>query len=121
MRFEDHGVSAGCWTGALQADRPPADLRVVHRGKVVAQAVLQDAGPRLWSVMADLPAEVIDRGAHGLLLMAGNTVLARLTLIAGAVAGDDLLAEVAQLRAELDLLKREFRRFAAAAGQAGAS
>ena len=40
-------------------------------------------------------------------------VLARLTLVAGAVAGDELLAEVAQLRAELDLLKREFRRLAA--------
>jgi hypothetical protein len=42
-------------------------------------------------------------------------VLARLTLVAGAVAGDELLAEVAQLRAELDLLKREFRRLAAGA------
>lgn len=119
MKFEDHGVSAGCWTGALQADRPPAGLCVVHRGKAVARARVQDAGPGVWSVAADLPGAVIDRGAHGLLLVAGDPdapdaqVLARLTLVAGVVAGDELLAEVAQLRAELDLLKREFRRFAA--------
>ena len=119
MRFEDHGVSGGCWTGALQADSQPAGLCVVQRGKVVAQARLRDAGPGLWSVAADLPGAVIDRGAHGLLLVAGDpdqpgsVVLARLTLVAGAVAGDELLAEVAQLRAELDLLKREFRRLAA--------
>lgn len=119
MTFEDHGVSAGCWTGALQAKAPPAGLCVVHRGKVVAQARLRNAGPGAWSVAADLPAEVIDRGVHGLLLVAGDPgapgsqVLASLTLVAGTVAGADLLAEVAQLRAELDLLKREFRRLAA--------
>ncbi|MFD2814100.1 hypothetical protein ACFSYD_05530 [Paracoccus aerius] len=39
-------------------------------------------------------------------------MLASLTLVAGTVAGEELLAEVAQLRAELDLVKREFRRFA---------
>ena len=119
MTFEDHGVSAGCWTGALQADRRPDGLCVVHRGQAVAQARLRDAGPGAWSVAVDLPSEVIEGGAHGLLLVSGDPdapgsqVLARLTLIAGTVAGDELLAEVAQLRAELDLLKREFRRFAA--------
>ncbi|WP_295042231.1 hypothetical protein [uncultured Paracoccus sp.] len=119
MKFEDHGVSAGCWTGALQADRQPGPVSVVHRGVAVAQARLRDAGPGVWAVAADLPGTVIDRGAHGLLLVAGepgaagSRVLARLMLVAGQVAGDDLLAEVAHLRAELDLLKREFRRLAA--------
>lgn len=119
MKFESHGVVAGCWNGALQAASPPAGLSVVRRGQVVATAALRDAGPGVWSVAADLPASVIDNGAHGLLLVAGDPdgpgsqVLGSLTLVAGAVAGDDLLAEVAQLRAELELLKREFRRFAA--------
>ncbi|MCZ0960459.1 hypothetical protein [Paracoccus benzoatiresistens] len=118
MKFESHGVSAGCWHGALQADSPPARLSVVHRGQVVAEAALRDAGPGIWSVAADLPAMVIDGGVHSLLLVAGDPespasqVLGNLVLIAGAVASGDLLAEVAQLRAELDLLKREFRRFA---------
>jgi len=118
MTFEDHGLSAGCWTGALQSDNPPAALCLVHRGKAVAQARLREAGPGTWSVAVDLPGEVIDRGVHGLLLVAGDPdkvgsqVLASLTLVAGTVAGEELLAEVAQLRAELDLVKREFRRFA---------
>ncbi|SNR40343.1 hypothetical protein EYF88_06785 [Paracoccus sediminis] len=123
MRFESHGVAAGCWIGALASDTPPAGLVVLHRGQVVARAALRDAGPGVWLVAADLPAAVIDTGLHALLLVVsdgdGNPagpasqVLSSLALIAGAVAGDDLLAEVAQLRAELDLLKREFRRLAA--------
>lgn len=119
MTFEDHGVADGCWTGALRADRQPDPPCVIHRGAVVAQARLRDAGPGVWAVEADLPGTVIDQGAHGLLLVVGepgapgSQVLARLTLVSGQVAGDELLAEVAHLRAELDLLKREFRRLAA--------
>ena len=119
MKFESHGVVAGCWNGALQGAGTPPDLSVVHRGQIVAKAGLRDAGPGVWSVTADLPALVINNGVHGLLLVAGDPdsarsqVLGSLTLVAGTVAGDDLLAEVAQLRAELELLKREFRRFAA--------
>lgn len=123
MTFESHGVAAGCWIGVLASDVPPAGLVVLHRGQVVARAVLRDAGPGAWSVAANLPAAVIDTGLHALLLVVGDgdgnpagpapQVLSSLTLIAGSVAGDDLLAEVAQLRAELDLLKREFRRLAA--------
>lgn len=119
MKFQDYGLSAGCWSGAVQAEAPPPDLWLVHRGKAVAQAAVGSAGPGLWSVAVDLPGTVIDRGAHGLLLVAGDPdrpgspVLARLTLVAGSVAGEELLAEVAQLRAELDLVKRELRRLGA--------
>lgn len=119
MTFESLGVAGGCWSGTLHAANPPASLAVVHRGQVVAQARAQGAGPGLWAVTADLPSVVIDEGVHSLLLVAGepdapaSQVLGSLTLIAGRVAGEDVLAEVAQLRAELDLLKREFRRLAA--------
>ncbi|MFD2814099.1 hypothetical protein ACFSYD_05525 [Paracoccus aerius] len=65
MTFEDHGLSAGCWTGALQSDDPPAALCLVHRGKAVAQARLREAGPGTWSVAVDLPGSVIDRGCMG--------------------------------------------------------
>ena len=120
MVFDCHGVSGGCWMGQLACDAPPDRLAVVHRGQVVAEARLAPAGEGAWSVAADLPGAVIDQGVHGLLLVAGPgdaaaQVLGRLTLIAGTAAGDELLAEVAQLRAELDLLKREFRRLAAGA------
>jgi len=110
MTFESHGVSAGCWTGTLQSDRRPASLSVTHRGAVVVQAALREAGPGVWAVSADLPPSVIDNGVHSLLLLAGDSVLASLTLVAGTVAGDDPLAEGAQLRAELELLTRAFRR-----------
>ena len=40
-------------------------------------------------------------------------VLARLSLLAGDPLDEDLAAEIAALRAELELVKRELRRFAA--------
>lgn len=118
MHFDSHGVAGGCWTGILRADAAPTSLRVIHRGQDVATASLRQAEPGLWTLAAALPPMVIDEGVHALLLVAGTEgtdlrVLGSLTLIAGAVAGDDLLAEVALLRAELDLLKREFRRLGA--------
>lgn len=118
LTFECQGVAAGCWIGLLRCGgTPPSELAVVHRGQVVARPALRDAGPGLWAVSADLPASVIDTGAHSLLLTtgegAGARILGSLTLVAGSAAAEDLIAEVAQLRAELDLLKREFRRFAA--------
>lgn len=118
MQFDSHGVSGGCWTGILRADTPPLPPQVIHRGQAVAAAAMRPAGPGQWAVSADLPPAVIEDGVHSLLLVAqgegaGTQVLASLTLIAGEAAKDELLAEVAQLRAELDLLKREFRRFAA--------
>lgn len=107
--------------GLLRAVMPPVPPQVIHRGQVVAETVMRQAGPDQWAISADLPPAVIDDGVHTLLLVgkaegAEMQVLASLTLIAGKVAEDDLLAEVAQLRAELDLLKREFRRFAAGGG-----
>lgn len=119
MIFESHGVAGGCWRGRLVAPAPPERLSVIHLGKVVSRASLEDLGDGAWAVAAELPGLVIADGIHSLLLVAGDpgrtpaAVLGSLTLIGGSAAGDDLLAEVAQLRAELDLLKREFRRFAA--------
>ena len=43
----------------------------------------------------------------------GAPVLGRLDLRAGQPLAQDVLAEIALLRAELELMKREFRRLAA--------
>lgn len=126
MRFDSHGISNGCWSGELIAATPPARVALVHRGNAVAQASLRQIGPDRWILSADLPGTVVDQGAQAVALVAGDPgdagsqVLGHLTLVAGTVIADDVLAEVAQLRAELDLLKREFRRLGASIAPAGA-
>lgn len=123
MEFHSHGVAGGIWSGLLEAAVPPARLCVLHEGEAVAEAALTGPGGGPWQVRAELPGGVICDGIHSLLLVAGQggagdapgmgaRVLGRLDLRAGRPLAGDLLAEIAQLRAEMDMLKREFRRLA---------
>jgi hypothetical protein len=110
-------LDAGVWRGVVAADSPPA-ITALHRGQDlpgVAVAALPGP-PGQHAVTLPIPAEVLSDGVEVILLMVGDEVLGRITLIAGEAAGDDLRAEVALLREELDLLKRAFRRQLSAAG-----
>lgn len=121
--FDSHGVRGGVWTGRLTATEAPARVCVTSRGEVVAEARLSEAGGNGWDVRVDLPAAVIGEGVTSLVMVAcdsaagepvdpSSTRLARLNLAAGKALDDDLDAEIAMLRSEVELLKREFRRFA---------
>jgi len=59
-----------------------------------------------------IPAEAVGDGVHTLLVRdkMTDTTLGQITLIAGEALGDDIRAEMDLLRAELDMLKRAFRR-----------
>lgn len=63
-----------------------------------------------YTVRLPIPPFVLSEGVQTILITLGDLVLARVVLVAGALADDDLRAEVSLLRAELDLLKRAFRR-----------
>ena len=125
-RFEPEPLSDGRWGGLLHAKAAPGRVLLVHEGQAVAQADVVAAGDDLWRVMVTLPPSVLRDGTQSLLLVTdaggakapddaalpGSDVLARLVLIAGRALDHDLQAEVALIRVELDLLKREFRRLA---------
>lgn len=122
-RWTDMGLSGGVWRGLLRADEAPGRVSLVHQGARIATAELAPAGPGEWHVTARLPAEVLNAGAAAVMLVGdeatgdepvdpGALRLATLPLIAGEAAGEDLRAELALLRAELDLVKRELRRVA---------
>jgi hypothetical protein len=64
-------------------------------------------------VRVPIPAALIGDGVRSILVLVDGEVLGRITLLAGAPLEDDLLAEIGLLRAELDLLKRAFRRHCA--------
>ncbi|RJE82535.1 hypothetical protein D3P04_19385 [Paracoccus onubensis] len=124
LQFENHGLKAGIWTGMLTAAQAPARVALVHLGEIVALANLSAAeGEGLWQVTVELPASFLSDGAHSLILIADGgqdgdapqpdaVELDRLHLMAGAPLEYELVAEIKLMRAELDLLKREFRRLA---------
>ena len=68
--------------------------------------------PGRWLVEVPVPIEAIGDGAHTFLIRdaASEALLESFTLIAGEVLGDDIRAELSLLRAELDMVKRAFRR-----------
>lgn len=91
-----------------------ASVEAVHAGAVVAVAQVQpaDTASGRGRVAIDLPASVIGDGVQVITLRSVLTgeVLDRITLLSGAPLDEDIRAEVALLRDELEMLKRAFRR-----------
>ena len=123
--FEDQGLRGGLWRGRLTGAVAPRRVVLVQHAEVLAEARVTADGGDAWRVEVDVPASVLTAGIQTLLLKsddatagddasaAGGEVLSRLTLMAGRPLDEDLTTEIAALRAELELVKREFRRFAA--------
>lgn len=122
-QFENHGLKGGVWSGILKADTKPARAFLMHHGEIRAFAQLKPAVGGGWQVSVNLPATLLSDGAFSFALAIdngeGDTAplpdairLDHLQVIAGDVLGDDLTAEIALIRDELEFLKREFRRFA---------
>jgi hypothetical protein len=104
----------GVWTAQLTGGLDRPDIAVHHQGHPVHGVTVSGPGPD-WRLEVPVPAEALSDGVQILIVtdaMTGHW-LGALTLIAGEVAGEDLRAEVALLRAELDMLKRAFRRHCA--------
>jgi hypothetical protein len=72
-------------------------------------------GPGVWFLRFPIPPEVISDGVQTFVISdaATNAVVATFSLLAGDVLDHDLRAEISLLRAELDMLKRAFRRHCA--------
>ena len=109
-------LSEGIWEGLLAArgEAPPA-LLVRHDDRVVGEPETEDTGQGGWLVRFRLPADRLSDGIQTFVIedAATGDALAHETIIAGEVLDDDVRAEVSLLRAELDMLKRAFRRHCA--------
>ena len=95
------------------ADRPTPNVDVrVHDVPVpdIAVEPLQDPGS--WLLKVPVPANMIADGVHTFVISEASIgqSLGDFSIIAGDAAGEDIRAEMALLRAELDMLKRSFRR-----------
>lgn len=107
-----NGTWEGRITGAGRAGvRPIIGVRYLDR-HVDAVTLTATPEPGTWDIAIAIPVEAVADGVHTFLVTdeVDDTRLGDFTLIAGETLADDLRAEVELLRAELDMLKRAFRR-----------
>lgn len=123
--FESLGLRSGIWQGVLRRDAAPGRLVLVHMGNRLAEAHATEEPGGGWRIAAAIPPERLSDGVQSFLLVEdqaaegeapqpGAQRLGSLTLIAGELLDDDLRAELTLMRAELELVKKELRRLAAA-------
>lgn len=114
-------IAGGVWTGRLTGPAGAAPrLEATLLDQPVGQLqVRPDAGaPGHWTVSLPIPPEALRDGMQTILIREAQTGgrLASITILLGEPLEDDIRAEVNLLRAELDLLKRAFRRHCADSG-----
>ncbi|MFA3919213.1 hypothetical protein [Ruegeria hyattellae] len=105
-----NGVWEGRLTGAAAEQRP--EIGVTHQDEPVEAVELTEANGEGWDLRITIPPHAIADGVQTFVIFDRATAgkLGDFVLIAGEAASDTLHAEVELLRAELDMLKRAFRR-----------
>ncbi|WP_323040565.1 hypothetical protein [Gemmobacter sp.] len=109
-------IRAGVWEGILRAEPggPSPEVEVRHLDARIEGAMLASVPdrPGHWALRVPIPAQALSDGVQTFVIRstASDATLGHFTIVTGADRGDDLRAEVDLLRAELDMLKRAFRR-----------
>lgn len=110
-------ISAGIWEGILRrsegGDDTP-DIAVTHLGTPLPDFELttEPDQPRQWRLRVPIPAALLSDGVQTFLITdrASETQLGAFSIAMGDILEGDIRAEIDLLRAELDMLKRAFRR-----------
>ncbi|MBN7784400.1 hypothetical protein JYP51_05675 [Ponticoccus gilvus] len=106
----------GVWEGLLVATEdgaPAPEIAVtLHDKPIGGVTVAETTSAGRWAVEVPVPVQAVGDGVQTFLITdtRAEVVLDSFTLIAGEALADDIRAEVDLLRAELDMLKRAFRR-----------
>lgn len=105
------GFRAGIWRGRLVAKNAPA-IEVCHAGDVLEGVEVFTESKDAWLISVPIPADRLGEGINTFLLIDQSTGadIGSFGIAIAECAADDLGAEVHLLRAELDLLKKAFRR-----------
>ncbi|MFK7834649.1 MAG: hypothetical protein AB8B60_00385 [Sulfitobacter sp.] len=107
-------MSQGVWQGIITGmgeDEPR--IEVTHENTVVTDFILtHNQSADHWTLSIPIPPNAIADGVQTLVIrdIEENAKIGHITLIAGEMLNDDIRAEMNLLRAELDMLKRAFRR-----------
>jgi len=114
MELTKTRIQAGVWEGVLTGAEVVPDIEVQHLAKPVAGASVREdpdtAGQ--YFVRVPIPVEFLSEGVQTFVITnkANEERLAAFTIVTGQPLDDDFRAEVDLIRAELDMLKRAFRR-----------
>lgn len=109
-------LANGRWEGVLAGVTGPVPtVEAWHQDRLLPGLTVEALAGHAdrHAVRLDLPLAVLSEGVQTVVFRVAGEVLATVTLVAGAPLDEDLRAEIALLRAELDLLKRAFRRHCA--------
>ena len=113
-RLEPLGLEAGIWRGRITGPATAPAVEVSHRGNpLLGVEVTADVSAEVggWIVSVPVPANTLSDGMQTFLVaQPGGPALGVFAIMAGAPPEPDLRSEVALLRAELEVLKRAFRR-----------
>ncbi|MBC7139789.1 MAG: hypothetical protein H5U17_13910 [Defluviimonas sp.] len=115
-------IHAGKWEGVLKAPAAEAEprLTVWHLETALPGVEIAPIAerPGRWRVSVPIPAELLSDGVQSFVIHdeATGDRLGHFTIVTGVPLEDDIRAEVDLLRAELDLLKKAFRRHVQTAG-----
>lgn len=101
----------GVWYGQAQGMPETPELTAWHGDKRLGVPDIRAEGEGQWALRLPLPAEVLSDGVQVISILddAGH-LMETVTILAGRALEQDLRAEIAALRAELDLVKRALRR-----------
>ncbi|CUH87002.1 hypothetical protein PH5382_00921 [Phaeobacter sp. CECT 5382] len=107
----------GTWEGVVQNAKESGlapDIQVMFQDQPLdGVAISEGSAADEWLLRITVPAHAIADGVQTFVITEGGSSdqkLASFSLIAGEAAADDMRAEIELLRAELDMLKRAFRR-----------
>ena len=111
-------LAEGVWEGLLSArDASAPRLLLRHKDELVGEPETVEAGEgpggtANWLVRFRVPVDRLSDGVQTFVIEDATTgdALAHETVVAGEVLDEDIRAEVSLLRAEIDMLKRAFRR-----------
>ncbi|WP_212523790.1 hypothetical protein [Actibacterium sp. MT2.3-13A] len=109
-------IRAGVWEGVLTGapEGPAPRLEVLHQDAPVEGVRLSadPSAPGRFRVAVPIPAELLSDGVQTFVFRdaARGARLGSFTIVTGEPLEEDIRAEVDLLRAELDLLKKAFRR-----------
>ena len=103
----------GVWEGVLTGYSETPQIVATHLGASLdGVTVTQDGENARWLVRVPVPVSALSDGLQTIVITDKRTgaTLNSFTILAGSDLDDDIRSEVALLRAELDMLKKAFRR-----------
>lgn len=104
-------LRSGVWHGHAEGDVPPR-ITAWHLEQELPGMSISAAAGGGWDIALPVPPAILSDGIQTILFRdeATGDILDSFTVLAGEGLDPDIRSEIGLLRAELDMLKRAFRR-----------